>query len=47
MNKKLKTIGAGPNMNHITVINFDATLLKSLHIDNSAARILIEYLNIG
>ena len=42
MDKILKPIGAGPNMNHITVTNDGATILKSMHIDNPAARILIE-----
>jgi T-complex protein 1 subunit beta len=42
MDKILKPIGAGPNMSHITVTNDGATILKSMHIDNPAARILIE-----
>jgi len=42
MDKILKPMGAGPGMNHITVTNDGATILKSMHIDNPAARILIE-----
>jgi T-complex protein 1 subunit beta len=42
MDKILKPMGAGPSQNHITVTNDGATILKSMHIDNPAARILIE-----
>jgi len=42
MDKILKPVVAGPHMNNITVTNDGATILKSMHIDNPAARILIE-----
>ena len=42
MDKILKPIVAGPAGNNITVTNDGATILKSMHIDNPAARILIE-----
>jgi T-complex protein 1 subunit beta len=42
MDKILKPMSAGPAQNHITVTNDGATILKSMHIDNPAARILIE-----
>jgi T-complex protein 1 subunit beta len=42
MDKILKPITAGPAGNNITVTNDGATILKSMHIDNPAARILIE-----
>jgi T-complex protein 1 subunit beta len=42
MDKILKPIVPGPSANHITVTNDGATILKSMHIDNPAARILIE-----
>jgi T-complex protein 1 subunit beta len=42
MDKILKPINSGPNSNNITVTNDGATILKSMHIDNPAARILIE-----
>ena len=42
MDKILKPIVAGPAGENITVTNDGATILKSMHIDNTAARILIE-----
>ena len=42
MDKILKPIVAGPAGDNITVTNDGATILKSMHIDNPAARILIE-----
>lgn len=42
MDKILKPMVAGPAANHITVTNDGATILKSMHIDNPAARILID-----
>lgn len=42
MDKILKPIVAGPAGQNITVTNDGATILKSMHIDNPAARILIE-----
>ena len=42
MDKILKPIVAGPAGNNITVTNDGATILTSMHIDNPAARILIE-----
>lgn len=42
MDKILRPIGAGPTANHITVTNDGATILKSMHIDNPAAKILID-----
>jgi T-complex protein 1 subunit beta len=42
MDKILKPHGAGPQDQNITVTNDGATILKSMHIDNPAAKILIE-----
>jgi T-complex protein 1 subunit beta len=42
MDKILKPMGAGPRNDHITVTNDGATILKSIHVDNPAARILID-----
>jgi len=42
MDKILKPMTAGPQQSHITVTNDGATILKSMHIDNPAARILID-----
>jgi len=42
MDKILKPIVAGPAGQNITVTNDGATILGSMHIDNPAARILIE-----
>lgn len=42
MDKILKPMGAGPQAGHITVTNDGATILKSMHIDNPAAKILID-----
>ena len=33
--------GAGPRQENITVTNDGATILKSMHVDNPAAKILI------
>ena len=41
MDKILKPVGAGPSHEKITVTNDGATILKSMHVDNAAARILI------
>ncbi len=32
----------GPQQHHITITNDGATILKSLHIDNPAAKILVD-----
>ncbi|KAM3137102.1 T-complex protein 1 subunit beta [Paramecium bursaria] len=42
MDKILRPTGAGPNQDHITVTNDGATILKSMYVDNPAAKILIE-----
>ena len=42
MDKILKPMGAGPASNNITVTNDGATILKSMHIDNPAAKILVD-----
>lgn len=42
MDKILMPAGAGPQNPNITVTNDGATILKSMHVDNPAAKILIE-----
>lgn len=42
MDKILKPFSAGPKSDTITVTNDGATILKSMHVDNPAAKILIE-----
>jgi len=42
MDKILKPMGSGPRNENITVTNDGATILKSIHVDNPAARILID-----
>ena len=43
MDKILKPMSmGGPQQHHITVTNDGATILKSLHIDNPAAKILVD-----
>ena len=42
MDKILKPTGSGPAQEHITVTNDGATILKSMYVDNPAAKILIE-----
>lgn len=42
MDKILKPAGAGPRNENITVTNDGATILRSIHVDNPAAKILIE-----
>jgi T-complex protein 1 subunit beta len=42
MDKILTPGGAGPTTSKITVTNDGATILQSMHIDNPAARILID-----
>jgi len=42
MDKILRPIGPGPEQRHITVTNDGATILKSMYVDNPAAKILIE-----
>ena len=42
MDKILRPIGAGERQENITVTNDGATILKSMYIDNPAAKILIE-----
>eukprot|EP00331_Platyophrya_macrostoma_P018191 CAMPEP_0176467940 /NCGR_PEP_ID=MMETSP0127-20121128/38744_1 /TAXON_ID=938130 /ORGANISM="Platyophrya macrostoma, Strain WH" /LENGTH=540 /DNA_ID=CAMNT_0017861309 /DNA_START=38 /DNA_END=1660 /DNA_ORIENTATION=+ len=42
MDKILKPNGVGPGNDHITVTNDGATILKSIYVDNPAARILID-----
>ena len=41
MDKILKSMGAGPKSDKITITNDGATILGSVHIDNAAAKILI------
>jgi len=41
MDKILKPSGAGPQDQSITVTNDGATILKAMHVDNPAAKILI------
>eukprot|EP00825_Cyclidium_porcatum_P002905 TRINITY_DN1134_c0_g1_i2.p1 TRINITY_DN1134_c0_g1~~TRINITY_DN1134_c0_g1_i2.p1 ORF type:complete len:568 (-),score=150.56 TRINITY_DN1134_c0_g1_i2:164-1867(-) len=42
MDKILKPVGPGPQNSNITVTNDGATILKSMYVDNPAAKILIE-----
>jgi T-complex protein 1 subunit beta len=42
MDKILVPVGAGPKNKHINVTNDGATILKSMHVDNPAAKILID-----
>ncbi len=42
MDKILVPIAAGPKNKSITVTNDGATILRSMHVDNPAAKILIE-----
>lgn len=42
MDKILRPTGAGPVSEHITVTNDGATILKSMYVDNAAAKILID-----
>jgi T-complex protein 1 subunit beta len=42
MDKILTTAGAGDGSGRMTVTNDGATILKSMHIDNAAAKILID-----
>lgn len=42
MDKILRPTGAGPKADTITVTNDGATILRSMYIDNPAAKILIE-----
>ena len=42
MDKILIPTGPGPNQTHITVTNDGATILRSMFVDNPAAKILIE-----
>jgi len=42
MDKILRPMGPGPRAEHITVTNDGATILKSMYIDNAAAKILID-----
>lgn len=42
MDKILRPTGAGPVNNTITVTNDGATILRSMYVDNAAAKILIE-----
>lgn len=42
MDKILMPVGPGPQSGNITVTNDGATILKSMHVDNPAAKILIE-----
>ena len=45
MDKILQSIGDPTNKRAITVTNDGATILKSIHIDNAAAKILIDISN--
>lgn len=42
MDKILVPRGPGPKQDHITVTNDGATILKSMYVDNAAAKILID-----
>jgi len=42
MDKILKSVGSGPKSDKITVTNDGATILGAVHIDNAAAKILID-----
>ena len=42
MDKILVPISSGPRNKAITVTNDGATILRSMHVDNPAAKILIE-----
>jgi T-complex protein 1 subunit beta len=42
MDKILKPLSAGPRDDSITVTNDGATILKSIHLDNPAAKVLID-----
>lgn len=42
MDKILKSCGSGPRQDKISVTNDGATILQSIHIDNAAAKILID-----
>lgn len=42
MDKILKSVGAGPKNDKITITNDGATILGNVHIDNAAAKILVD-----
>ena len=42
MDKILVPVGSGPKNKHISVTNDGATILRSMHVDNPAAKILID-----
>jgi len=42
MDKILRPTGPGPESRNITVTNDGATILRSMYVDNPAAKILIE-----
>jgi T-complex protein 1 subunit beta len=42
MDKILKSAGAGPHNDKIVVTNDGATILKNIHIDNPAAKVLVD-----
>lgn len=42
MDKILVPLAAGPKNKHISVTNDGATILRSMHVDNPAAKILID-----
>lgn len=42
MDKILKSMGAGPNDSKVSVTNDGATILSSIHLDNAAAKILVD-----
>lgn len=42
MDKILVPVAAGPKSKHINVTNDGATILRSMHVDNPAAKILID-----
>jgi len=42
MDKILRPMAPGPQSNNIIVTNDGATILKSMYIDNAAAKILID-----
>jgi len=42
MDKILVPVSAGPKNKNINVTNDGATILRSMHVDNAAAKILID-----
>lgn len=42
MDKILQSVGGGPTTGEVTVTNDGATILRSIHIDNAAAKVLVD-----